>query len=146
MKRSYFLKQTRKESQRLIYRNPRPTRNGRSLGFPSQRSKVSRFAVMEGSKNSGTILGSLASSQRRQLRSIVSNPVSGMPSCSASHICPGIDSSNHCSRSLASYALTCFHEPSFSLALAHSVLPGQLHGVTKTNVQSARSTVESEST
>ena len=132
-------------------RNARPSSvesaastNGFSLGFLSHSLKGSRYAMIEGSNILGVIFGSLASSQRCQLRSRVSNPLIGMASCSASHICAEMDSSSHCSRSLASNALTAFQSPSACLLLAQSVLPGQLRGVTKTKVHSAFSSVGTE--
>ena len=116
------------------------TSNGRShVPLSNQETTLARCSATAGAKRPSVIGGSLAWDQSRQARfRVMQSRNDGRPSSSASQTCPSMESSSHCSKSLASRARTSFQRPSALRASSHSVLPGHFREETKTNVVSAR--------
>src|SRR5665213_2580439 len=108
-------------------------------GYSIQSLTVVLKCSTEGVKSSFDNSGPVTDAQARHCSSRECTPSEGEPIFSDNQPCACSDCSSHCSRSLASYALTDFQSPKDCLFLTHLAFPFQFLGVTKTKFTSDRS-------
>src|SRR6266567_5567904 len=118
-------------------------RIGASEGLDRRDSMVRLVASMAELNRAPVNGGAETLAQSAQHLSSERTCCAGMCASFANQACAGSDCSNHCSRSLASYARTSFQRPFAFLDSTQAAFPAQRRGVTNTNVVCARSLLSS---